>query len=85
MSWEGLEEVVQTLENPLENLRFYLGYSGWGSGQLDGEMGQRSWLTCDANAEFVFQEADSVWPGAVRSLGKDYEYLLTAPVDPRCN
>lgn len=85
MSWDGLEEVIQVLDNPLEDLRFYLGYSGWGSGQLAGEMDQRSWLTCDANKEFVFQEADNVWPGAVRSLGKEYEYLLTAPVDPRCN
>lgn len=85
MSWDGLEEVVQNLENPLENLRFYLGYSGWGSGQLAGEMEQRSWLTCDATDNFVFDEADNVWPGAVRSLGKEYEYLLTAPIDPRCN
>ena len=85
MSRDVLEEVVQNIENPQDDLRFYLGYSGWGSGQLAGEMDQRSWLTCDATKEFIFQNPNDVWANAVRSKGKEYEYLLNAPVDPRCN
>ena len=85
MSRDVLEEVVQNIENPQDDLRFYLGYSGWGSGQLAGEMDQRSWLTCDATTEVIFQDPNDVWANAVRSKGKEYEYLLNAPVDPRCN
>lgn len=86
MSWEALDEILPDLGNPNEDLRFYMGYSGWGSRQLADEMNQRSWLTCDASGPFVFTNAiDNIWPGAVRSLGQQYEYLLQAPVDPRNN
>ena len=86
LSWEALEAVLRDLPNPNENLRFYMGYSGWGSGQLAGEMDQHSWLTCDASDPFVFTSPEQhIWPGVVQSLGKEYEYLLQAPVDPRNN
>lgn len=86
MNWEALAAVVQNLENPQQDIRFYLGYSGWGAGQLAGEMEQRSWLTCEARQDFVFSLAeDQIWPNVVRSLGKDYEYLLNAPVNPSMN
>jgi len=86
MSWEALEDILPDLGNPGEDLRFYMGYSGWGSGQLAGEMDQRSWLTCDATGQQVFSApVQKIWPGAVRSLGQKYEYLLQAPVDPRNN
>lgn len=86
LSWDALEDILPNLENPSDSLRFYMGYSGWGSGQLAGEMDQRSWLTCDAQGQFVFTSAEqTIWPGVVQSLGKDYEYLLHAPVDPRNN
>ena len=63
-----------------------MGYSGWGSGQLDGEMEQRSWLTCDARDKYVFNASEKhIWQQVVHSLGEEYQYLLRAPVDPRYN
>ena len=86
LSWDALEDILPDLENPNGSLRFYMGYSGWGSGQLAGEMDQRSWLTCDAQDQFVFASPEQhIWPGVVHSLGEEYDYLLQAPVDPRNN
>ncbi len=86
MSWEHLEEIFSEIENPDHDLRFFLGYSGWASGQLDGEMDQRSWLIHDATQHHVFSTvSDHLWHEVVRSMGKEYEYLLNAPVDPRMN
>ena len=31
-----------------------LGYSAWGEGQLESELGDNSWLTVDADASLVF-------------------------------
>ncbi|MEC9019556.1 MAG: YqgE/AlgH family protein, partial [Nitrospinota bacterium] len=56
MSWELLDNLMTRLNNPEKNIRFYLGYSGWGAGQLAGEMTQLSWLTSQACGEFIFQE-----------------------------
>jgi len=55
-----------------------LGYSGWGPGQLEGEILQNGWLTCDATEELLFS-ADNAgkWETALRSLGVD-PLLLSA-------
>ena len=86
MNWELLENLLKRVEDPEKNIRFYMGYSGWGAGQLAGEMTRLSWLTCEAQSEFVFQEnEDKIWACAVKSMGKDYEYLIKAPVNPQWN
>ena len=49
-----------------------LGYSGWGPGQLEGEIAKNGWLTCDATTEIVFDLPDrSKWNAALNSIGID--------------
>ena len=86
MSWELLDNLMQRVVDPEKNIRFYMGYSGWGAGQLVGEMTRLSWLTCEARSEFIFQKNEEViWANVVKSMGKDYEYLINAPVNPQWN
>lgn len=49
-----------------------LGYSGWGRGQLEGEIAQNGWLTCDASTSLVFDLDDAKkWQASISSLGID--------------
>jgi putative transcriptional regulator len=49
-----------------------LGYSGWGPGQLEGEIAQNSWLTVDAPPDLVFSGDDAgKWSAALKRLGID--------------
>lgn len=49
-----------------------IGYAGWGPGQLEAELAQNAWLTCDANMELVFDLPDQgKWDGALKSMGID--------------
>lgn len=49
-----------------------LGYSGWGPGQLEDEIGQNGWLTCDCEPGIVFDtDNDSKWERALGVLGID--------------
>ena len=51
---------------------FALGYSGWGPGQLEDEIQQNGWLTCEASSEIVFGADDSTkWSAALKTLGVD--------------
>ena len=83
---ETLESLYASLENPEQDIRFYLGYSGWSDGQLAEEMEQNSWLVQRANEQFIFLDSESsIWPKAVNSLGEKYQYLTKAPVNPQWN
>lgn len=47
-----------------------IGYAGWGPGQLEEELAQNAWLTCDASMELVFDLPDQgKWDGALKSMG----------------
>ena len=46
-----------------------LGYAGWGPGQLEGEIAQNAWLTCDASADLIFGSDDGKWEAALAVLG----------------
>jgi len=49
-----------------------LGYAGWGPGQLETEILENGWLTCDSDPELVFSVDDhGKWESALRKMGID--------------
>lgn len=67
---------------PTMKYRFYLGYSGWGEGQLDDEVERGMWVVTEYRRELLFSDHPStVWETAVRHLGPDYRHWLDVPVN----
>jgi putative transcriptional regulator len=53
-----------------------LGYAGWGPGQLEEEIRENGWLTCDADAALIFSPSNQdKWRDAIVSLGIDPRML----------
>ncbi len=53
-----------------------LGYTGWGAGQLDGELLRHGWHSVDGDDALVFATpADRRWPRAFAGLGINVGYL----------
>lgn len=49
-----------------------LGYAGWGPGQLEDEIANNAWLTCDPREEIIFGRANEhKWSAALKVLGID--------------
>lgn len=62
-------------EGPVQAL-LALGYSGWGPGQLEGELQANGWLTAAAEPSLVFETGDAgKWEAALRSLNIDPRLL----------
>lgn len=56
-----------------------LGYSGWGPGQLEREIGENGWLVAEAAPDLVFDAPDAdKWAHALKSLGVDALTLSSA-------
>jgi putative transcriptional regulator len=69
-----------------EMLRFYIGYSGWGQGQLEEELKTKSWITSLATLPLVFHNhTTEVWKDALKQLGGEYEIMVNYPSDPQLN
>lgn len=50
-----------------EQVRVYVGYAGWGPGQLDHEVARGDWLVVPADTKTVFGKTPSeVWPELIR-------------------
>lgn len=69
-----------------EAIRAYMGYSGWGPGQLENEMKTGSWLTLPADSSVVFEKDPTrVWPDILRTFGEPYNVYADMPLDPTLN
>lgn len=71
--------------NPAD-IRLFLGYSGWSSGQLNEELGSKSWLTIMGKANLVFNtDSQKIWPDAIREMDDKYHPIINYPIDPQLN
>jgi putative transcriptional regulator len=66
---EVLEAMADLQRAPRHSL-LALGYAGWGAGQLDYELAQNAWLTCDPDETLLFgQDHEAKWTMALAKLG----------------
>ena len=88
--WGGNFETLTALikSNSIDpgKIKFFIGYSGWGDGQLFDECKEKSWLTVSATRNLVFHTNHSeVWKGSLKHLGGEYEMMINFPIDPQLN
>ena len=88
--WGGnFETVTALIKNnsiDLGKIKFFIGYSGWGDGQLTGELDEKSWLTVSANRKLVFNtQHDEIWKSSLQQLGGKFEMMINFPIDPQLN
>jgi len=90
LHWAGdfdqLRELILAGEVDPKEILFFVGYSGWGPGQLDTELERKSWIVAPEKADFVFQQdyAD-LWRQVLQEMGDKYKIISNYPVDPRMN
>ncbi len=58
------------------NIRFFVGYSGWSTGQLDNELKLGSWVISEMFANYLFNsKSDSLWQQVMKNKGDRYEVI----------
>jgi len=55
---DSIEQIIST---PPEECRFFIGYAGWGPGQLESELGRGDWYILPGRRDFAFAPQDSLW------------------------
>jgi len=64
----------------------FVGYAGWGAGQLESEVKQKAWVVQKANPSLLkLDRLPNLWFDIMRTLGPWYRMLAAAPDDPSLN
>jgi putative transcriptional regulator len=64
----------------------FVGYAGWGAGQLETEVKQKAWVVQKANPSLLkIDRLPNLWFEIMRTLGPWYKMLAAAPDDPSLN
>ena len=84
--FEDLKKLISLGIAKPHELRFFLGYSGWDSGQLEEEIKENSWLVNDVNEELVMSNlSQSSWIQFVKKVGNQYSVWENYPENPSLN
>jgi putative transcriptional regulator len=66
--------------------RVFAGYSGWGPGQLEGELEESSWIVVPAEPDDAFApDPDELWRTVLHRKGGKFALIATMPYDPKLN
>ena len=88
--WGGdidvIRELIKAGKVKNNQLRFFLGYSGWSAGQLERELKENSWVIAAINTEMVMNSrGDDTWKNVLRSLKTKYKAWADFPQSPDMN
>jgi putative transcriptional regulator len=74
------------LEDAVRRARVFAGHSGWGPGQLEGELDEEAWIVQAPRRDEIFTpEPGDLWAAVLRRMGQRYALLATMPPDPSVN
>jgi putative transcriptional regulator len=88
--WGGLGTVDLSLDPdelaPIDWLRVFAGYAGWGAGQLEGEIGEGAWFVVDAQtADPMSPDPSGLWRAVLRRQTGALRDVANFPADPSLN
>src|ERR1035437_3921168 len=88
--WGGDFEVLKFLADTKQisnnDIRFFMGYSGWEPKQLKKELKKHTWIIGEKNKRFPFtKDPGHLWRDALKSMGKQFSVIANFPEDPSLN
>ncbi|MBW3574510.1 MAG: YqgE/AlgH family protein [Actinobacteria bacterium] len=76
----------EELPAPVDAVRVFSGYAGWGPGQLESEIDQGAWLVvAGAPDDVLCSDPARLWRLILRRQGGRTAWLANWPLDPRTN
>lgn len=89
--WGGNFEITKQLINEhkitKENIRFFLGYSGWTVNQLEGELEENVWIVTENSLKdrLLSKSSTQFWKEKITEQCGEYVLFSNAPENPALN
>lgn len=78
--FDELKNFIKTGKIQPKEVRFFVGYSGWSSGQLIKEHKVLSWMTVDGHFDHVFGDNKELWKDVLEEQGGSYSIIGQMPL-----
>jgi putative transcriptional regulator len=76
----------ERLERAVRRGRVYAGYSGWGAGQLEGELAEEAWIVePPLGAELFPDDPEALWQDVLARKGGQFALIARMPDYPSLN
>ncbi|MFO7658220.1 MAG: YqgE/AlgH family protein [Bacteroidales bacterium] len=88
--WGGdfnvIKKLVESKNLNKDNIRFFLGYSGWHENQLEDELAENAWVVAEIDPiEIMSPMNKHFWKNTLKKMGKKYEMWSNFPENPQMN
>lgn len=85
--FSSVKDLIEQKQIEEDDIRFFLGYSGWDTDQLANELISNSWiLTKNIYKASIIEKTDaSFWKEKMLEFGGEYSIWSNAPEDPSYN
>ncbi|PLX02694.1 MAG: transcriptional regulator [Marinilabiliales bacterium] len=88
--WGGdIDQVKLLMETGIINhnqIRFFVGYSGWSPNQLKEELENNFWIVTDIPTDIIFKKPDQgTWKESLNTMEDKYKIWTTFPENPGFN
>jgi putative transcriptional regulator len=70
-----------------DEIKFFLGYSGWDKNQLENEIQSNSWIVVNDNKndKILLEHCENIWKDNLTKLGGNYMIWSNSPENPNHN
>ena len=85
--FDTVVELITANKISTDEIRFFLGYSGWDCNQLDSELDANAWIVTDNtyDKEIINKCFPELWKEKMLELGGEYLLWSNAPENPSNN
>jgi putative transcriptional regulator len=87
-SFEQIRDLLKSGELTSQEIRFFIGYSGWSPAQLQDEIRSRSWFVANVPPQDIMrtdEENETFWKRLIQDMGDGFTHIANAPSDPSLN
>jgi len=85
-NFDTLTELLNDKKVNKDDIRFFLGYSGWTQNQLKEELSESNWVIVENKyPNLLSVKSDEIWKNQLLNFGGEYQIWANAPKNPALN
>jgi putative transcriptional regulator len=85
-SFDTIKLLIENKQIETDEIKFFVGYSGWSEKQLDRELSEKSWVVQKSSVKkIMLDQHEDYWKYYIKKADKSFSVWADFPVNPSLN